>query len=73
MGNGREQNSYFVCTVEFPACVYHATDRHSFTYDFFQLGNSGEKKWQDVLKLLANVSNKMQIPLPKNTVNTLGD
>lgn len=31
------------------------------------------KKGQDVFKLLTNVSNKMQIPLPKNTVNTVGD
>ena len=41
MGNGREQNSYFACALEFPACVYHASDRHSFPYDFFQLENSG--------------------------------
>ena len=38
---GKEQNSYFACALEFPACVYHASDRHSFPYDFFQLENSG--------------------------------
>lgn len=41
MGNGREQNSYFACALEFPACVYHASDRHSFPYDFFQMENLG--------------------------------
>ena len=49
---------------QWPSFIFHMTSSNWK----FRL-----KKWQDVLKLLANVSNKMQIPLPKNTVNTVGD